>query len=232
MKKKMILFFIVFVFCINLLPCYAMNTGVECTPLSQSKSSQVFSAMDIQYHAEDPKIKRRFQRFDINDRGEYALLFDNETTREYIVVYDENCNFQFALSWRGQRSCPRFEWDGEDLILYRAGTYAILMNRKGMALEVCQYYDRDAYMMSALDVNRREMEDASYVAEYPLDFLIKGPFYLGSYTKLVKITSENEKIVLFESAGNLFLLVTVLVLEVAVIVFAIRMIQRKIKPKT
>lgn len=230
--KRIVTFLIAVIFCLGLIPCSAMNTEVELTPLSAMESTSAFASLELRYHAKDPEIKERFQRFDVNEYGEYALLFDNEKSREYIVVYDENGVFQFALSWRGQRSSPSFEWDGDNLILYRAGSYAILLGRFGECLEVCKYYDRGTYLMSSVNHTEKEVGGDRYTAEYPLDFIFKWPFYLGNYTDLVKTTSDGESIVLYQSSGVPFVNVVFALFPVAccfVLYFIIKRAKQKQK---
>lgn len=223
MKKtyRVLLYALGFIFFIEslALSCYAIETEVELAPVSQSKAASVFSNMNLRYTVEDPGFTSSFVQFDINENGDYALLFDSE--RETIAVYNESGTFRYALSISGGSSSPAFEFDGENIVIYRAG-YAVFVDSHGMFLDLYEYYDSNAYLIKNVTSDTKKVNGAVYTAKHTFDSIVKRPLYLGQYSKLVKTTPNGEEMVLYKQSfgsGLVTFLMIILFISLFLVVF-------------
>lgn len=201
---------ILLVFCLTpiVLNFFGSCLETEMTLEPAENSKEVFSRLHLSRISEDPKINGSFYNYAVNEKGEYALVFDSSFFHlETIVVYSAANEFLYGYE------LPEIDpialgWSENHLVLY-LDFYAVVLGRSGECLELWEIPstgENNGYLWE-LNYPKKMIDQTTYKAENFINRWIDLDFVRwGAYSRLIKTTESGEMQVLYQkSFGAVFI---------------------------
>ena len=182
--------------CLLVLPSSAASDDLVLSELPQERAADIFAGLQLQA-INEPDSKTGFSSFDVNEKGEYLLGFNNSDT---VLAYDENGAYLFGFTFDLNGSF-HVRWTENGIVIYTfRSELAIFVDRNGDCLNIHKISDNDPEndnWINTLNAKERNINGTIYTAEHWLHN--REGWYWGSYPRLVKILPNGEQVVLYES---------------------------------
>ncbi len=159
---------------------------------------------------DEPVVISGFADFDVNQKGQYALAYDG-IVKDRVLVYDAEGNWLWGFTFYNDGALY-VRWNEDNILVYFVRSDVIVeVDKNGNCIGMWYVLDtpeRYRYVDEIFDAKECTVNGDTYRAEHWLftHELIRW----GKYPRLVKITPEGEKTVLFDRTigqlGNCFLL--------------------------
>lgn len=206
-KTFMIIFLSLFVMVNSMFSAYSMTNGFDVEPLTINESEKLIAGiMFKRINAETAKDS--IECFDVNENGLIAIGSENHSTKT-ISVYTDDGVFQYAFEFEVDGSFG-IEWIKDSLNVYFVrGAIGINIDPQGNILDVFAIKDtmeNNSYWNNVVFSSTRNVNGTVYKIDNDLGIF---NFVQSSYSRLVKISPNGEKIVLYD-VGNSQLFYTLL----------------------
>lgn len=95
---------------------HAMTTGFDIEEIEVDEDAGIFKT--CKFELLDKEVKQRgIYCFDVNEYGYVALAFNNNASRDVILIYNEKNEFVYGYSFSPSGTYG-VEWDSENLIIH------------------------------------------------------------------------------------------------------------------
>ncbi len=202
----LLVFELLFIFA-GLIPVCSKSDSFETESLSSGKSESVvsnirFKRLDIE------RNKDSIECFDVNESGEIAIGSESHSSK-IISIYSTDGVFLYALEFETEGGFG-LEWQDNSLNVYFVrGAIGINIDPQGNILDVFAIKDtmeNNSYWNNVVFSSTRNVNGTVYKIDNDLGIF---NFVQSSYSRLVKIAPNGEKIVLYD-VGNSQLFYTLL----------------------
>lgn len=220
-KRFFTLFAFLFLLSISTFPAYSMLNGFEIEPLTSTENKRIKSNTTFEHFDEEP-AKDSIECFDVNESGEIAIGSESHSSK-IISIYSTDGVFLYALEFETEGGFG-LEWQDNGLNVYFVrGAIGINIDPQGNILDVFAIKDtmeNNSYWNNVVFSSTRNVNGTVYKIDNDL-----GIFNIvqSSYSRLVKISPNGEKIILYD-VGNSQLFYTLLWLGVILIVLIVAII--------
>lgn len=220
-KRFFTLFAFLFLLSISTFPAYSMLNGFEIEPLTSTENKRIKSNTTFEHFDEEP-AKDSIECFDVNESGEIAIGSESHSSK-IISIYSTDGVFLYALEFETEGGFG-LEWQDNGLNVYFVrGAIGINIDPQGNILDVFAIKDtmeNNSYWNNVVFSSTRNVNGTVYKIDNDLGIF---NFVQSSYSRLVKISPNGEKIVLYD-VGNSQLFYTLLWLGVILIVLIVAII--------
>lgn len=206
-KRLFTLFAFWFLLSISTFPAYSMLNGFEIEPLTSTENKRIKSNTTFEHFDEEP-AKDSIECFDVNESGEIAIGSESHSSK-IISIYSTDGVFLYALEFETEGGFG-LEWQDNGLNVYFVrGAIGINIDPQGNILDVFAIKDtmeNNSYWNNVVFSSTRNVNGTVYKIDNDL-----GIFNIvqSSYSRLVKISPNGEKIILYD-VGNSQLFYTLL----------------------
>lgn len=206
-KTFMIIFLSLFVMLNSMFTAYSMTNGFDVESLTTNESEKIIAGIPVKrINAETAKDS--IECFDVNENGLIAIGSENHSAKT-ISVYTDDGVFQYAFEFEVDGSFG-IEWIKDSLNVYFVrGAIGINIDPQGNILDVFAIKDtmeNNSYWNNVVFSSTRNVNGTVYKIDNDLGIF---NFVQSSYSRLVKISPNGEKIVLYD-VGNSQLFYTLL----------------------
>ena len=177
---------------------FATDNGVQVSELSEEKIEDVIGRMNVSLLAEEPK-RNYISCFNVSPSG--LIVVGRGSIFKEICVYSSDGVFQYGILDKSSNGSYYVEFDDQDnvVVYYVRSDYKITYDRDGKIIdvqEVLKTVSNEQYFRSNLDARTREQNGTKYIIRNDMGLL--NLFAMSKYSKLIKLTPENEEIVLYD----------------------------------
>lgn len=220
-KTFMIIFLSLFVMLNSMFTAYSMTNGFDVESLTTNESEKIIAGIPVKrINAETAKDS--IECFDVNESGEIAIGSESHSSK-IISIYSTDGVFLYALEFETEGGFG-LEWQDNGLNVYFVrGAIGINIDPQGNILDVFAIKDtmeNNSYWNNVVFSSTRNVNGTVYKIDNDLGIF---NFVQSSYSRLVKISPNGEKIVLYD-VGNSQLFYTLLWLGVILIVLIVAII--------
>lgn len=206
-KTFLTIFVPLFIMTISTFSVYSMTNGFDIEPLTAKESEEIISSITFERLDLEP-TKDSIECFDVNESEEVAIGSESLNSKT-ISIYSSNGVFQYALKFETDGSFG-VEWSKGGLNVYFVrGAIGLKLDSQGAILDVFAIKDtmeNNSYWNNVVFSSTRNVNGTVYKIDNDLGIF---NFVQSSYSRLVKISPNGEKIVLYD-VGNSQLFYTLL----------------------
>lgn len=192
---------------ISTFPVYSMTNGFDVEPLTVTESKKIISSITFERFNVEP-TNDSIECFDVNENGEIAIGSESHSSK-IISIYSTDGVFLYALEFETEGGFG-LEWQDNGLNVYFVrGAIGINIDPQGNILDVFAIKDtmeNNSYWNNVVFSSTRNVNGTVYKIDNDLGIF---NFVQSSYSRLVKISPNGEKIVLYD-VGNSQLFYTLL----------------------
>lgn len=226
--KISILFSIVLIL---LLPCTAYGTsfdlGIETEILPEEKKTELFATTEMRLITSEGN-KHSIACFDVNENGMIAIGFDTQS-RAKVYLYDSSGTFLYGYDFKCE-GIYGIQFIGNNLaIFFVRGDYIEIYDTAGNGLDAQRVLDvkeNQTWRSQLIDPLEKKVGEKTYILERDLGLTMR------SYSRLVQLDEEGNRIVLYDVSGehNIRIIVTG-ILFVGFVAIIIISLFRKLKER-
>lgn len=206
-KSFLTIFISLFFMSISTFPVYSMTNGFDVEPLTVTESKKIISSITFERFNVEP-TNDSIECFDVNENGEIAIGSESHSSK-IISIYSTDGVFLYALEFETEGGFG-LEWQDNGLNVYFVrGAIGINIDPQGNILDVFAIKDtmeNNSYWNNVVFSSTRNVNGTVYKIDNDLGIF---NFVQSSYSRLVKISPNGEKIVLYD-VGNSQLFYTLL----------------------
>jgi len=200
MKSRYILTFLLaaILFASSPVSAAAMNTGFATEPFDEETAATIRRNIDL-VPISEPTEPSVITCFDVSETGLIAIAHDGDP-RDVICVYSPDGEFLYGYSL-GSNGTMGLEWDGDNILIYRARSSAILSVSSdaavGEILSVPDCTENYSYLNHHIWASVRSEGDTTYRLSNPPGII---NILADSYSLLTAEYADGTQTVLYDAS--------------------------------